>query len=405
MEHLAVLLLLVGVVLSRGTGWRQALTIAPGATAASGHGSEAVLRNDGFTIARAADGAPTGYEAKVTVLDAGRELQGAVRLNAPLAVRGVRLYLSGYQQTADGASVTLLATRDPGYSIIMGGCLLFGLDDPAVRTAVVTCSPWRMSWVAAAAYAALLAHGARGIGWAATGAASVAWAVLTAGLAGRGLIGGHWPLTNRYEFALCWLWAIVAIYLLLEAAWREHRAGVAPLVIALVVATYALLRPADERAVWPLLPVLRSIWLQVHVLSAAIGYGACAVAAGLGILRLVREHEPLRRAGCPAPGEYRAHDEPGCEPGLPVADARHPERTRFGRRMPGAATGGGTQRNVVADHLALVPADPSPAWVPRGWQGRRLAALVVAGLGLVAFTFAGLPWVVRTVRLESLHGF
>jgi ABC-type transport system involved in cytochrome c biogenesis permease subunit len=39
------------------------------------------------------------------------------------------------------------------------------------------------------------------------------------------------------------------------------------------------------------------------------------------------------------------------------------------------------------------------------WRGRRLAALVIAGFGVVLFTFAGVPWLVRTVRLESLHGF
>jgi ABC-type transport system involved in cytochrome c biogenesis permease subunit len=42
--------------------------------------------------------------------------------------------------------------------------------------------------------------------------------------------------------------------------------------------------------------------------------------------------------------------------------------------------------------------------LPR-WRGRRLAALVVAGFGVVLFTFVGVPWLVRTVRLESLHGF
>jgi ABC-type transport system involved in cytochrome c biogenesis permease subunit len=41
----------------------------------------------------------------------------------------------------------------------------------------------------------------------------------------------------------------------------------------------------------------------------------------------------------------------------------------------------------------------------RRWRGRRLAALVVMGFGVVLFTFIGVPWLVRTVRLESLHGF
>ena len=39
------------------------------------------------------------------------------------------------------------------------------------------------------------------------------------------------------------------------------------------------------------------------------------------------------------------------------------------------------------------------------WRGRRLAVLVLAGFALVCFTFVGVPWLVRTVRLETLHGF
>ena len=41
----------------------------------------------------------------------------------------------------------------------------------------------------------------------------------------------------------------------------------------------------------------------------------------------------------------------------------------------------------------------------RRWRGRRLAWLVVAGFGVILFAFLGLPWLVRTIRLESLHTF
>jgi ABC-type transport system involved in cytochrome c biogenesis permease subunit len=51
-------------------------------------------------------------------------------------------------------------------------------------------------------------------------------------------------------------------------------------------------------------------------------------------------------------------------------------------------------------YLLILHLRPQPAW-----RGRRLAGLVIAGLGIVIFTFVGVPWLVRTVRLESLHGF
>ena len=62
-------------------------------------------------------------------------------------------------------------------------------------------------------------------GRAATGAATAAWALLAGGLVERGLAAGHWPLTNAYEAALGFAWTIVTVYLLIEATWRERRAG------------------------------------------------------------------------------------------------------------------------------------------------------------------------------------
>ncbi|NIS80350.1 MAG: hypothetical protein GTO14_09125, partial [Anaerolineales bacterium] len=119
-----------------------------------------------------------------------------------------------------------------------------------------------------------------------TGMATTSWGLLTAGLVRRGLIAGHWPLTNRYEVALCISWSILAIYLLLEVSWRQRGTGGYVLAIALIMMVYAQTRPADERIIFPLLPVLRSIWLQIHVLCTLIAYGAFGVAAGLALARL-----------------------------------------------------------------------------------------------------------------------
>ena len=139
-------------------------------------------------------------------------------------------------------------------------------------------------WLAICAYAIHLARGRRWMGRMATGATIVAGGAHTYDLWRRGVEAGHWPLANRYEFALCFVWAIVTIYLLLEISWRELRGGAFVLAVAVVVATYAITRPVNEQAVAPLLPALRSVWLQVHVLTAMTGYGAFGVAAGLGLL-------------------------------------------------------------------------------------------------------------------------
>ena len=60
-------------------------------------------------------------------------------------------------------------------------------------------------WLALIAYAAHLIHDERWSGWAATALTIVAWGTLTIELVKRGLAAGHWPLSNRYEFALCFV--------------------------------------------------------------------------------------------------------------------------------------------------------------------------------------------------------
>ena len=273
-------------------------------------------------------------------------------------------------------------------------------------------------WLAVVAYVVNLVREGRWTGRLATGLAAITWGLLTAGLVRRGLEAGHWPLTNRYEFALCFVWAIVAVYLLLEASWRERRAGPFVLAVALLVATYAATRPADERALAPLLPVLRSVWLQVHVLTAVVGYGAVGVAAGLGLMRLVPPAFPPTGA-VPPSFPPSGGDEGG---GWPAAEEieRTMERAvalGFPWLTLSILTGAIWAQNAWGRYWGW---DPKETWALvtwlwyllvmhvrplRRWRGRRWAALVVAGFGVVLFTFAGVPWLVRTVRLESLHGF
>ena len=238
--------------------------------------------------------------------------------------------------------------------------------------------------------------------------AAAAWAALTFGLITRGLSAGHWPLTNRYEFALCFAWAIVGIYLLQKARWPDVNAvgqlasaeGTAIMALALLVATYALTRPAEERAISPLMPALRSVWLQIHVLSAAIGYGACGVAAGLALPRVLQGTRPAADA----------------EPDIKSADHRIERTVAWG--FPwltlSILTGAVWAQEAWGRYWGW---DPKETWAlitwlwyllvlhlrsVQGWRGARLAALVVAGFVVVLFAFTGLPWLVRTVRLDEL---
>jgi cytochrome c biogenesis protein len=128
--HLAVLLLLLGTILSSAFGWREELNIEPNGTAEVGHKSQLALRNEGFAVSRYPDGSVAAYQAQVAIIEGGREvMRGSVGVSRPLTYRGVGLHLSGYGEREGHYRVTLLAVRDPGYGpvIVAGFLLLLGL--------------------------------------------------------------------------------------------------------------------------------------------------------------------------------------------------------------------------------------------------------------------------------------
>jgi len=128
--HLAVSLLLAGVALSGGYGWREEVMLGPGEAAEIGHGSGVAVRNAGFTVERYPDGSAAGYEAQIACITEGQSAASRrIRVNEPLTYGPVRLYLRGYGGTEGQHSITLLAVHDPGYGpvIVAGFLLLFGM--------------------------------------------------------------------------------------------------------------------------------------------------------------------------------------------------------------------------------------------------------------------------------------
>lgn len=245
---------------------------------------------------------------------------------------------------------------------------------------------------------------AAGLGRAGTGGSVAALVALTAALAVRGLRGWHWPFATAYEFALCFVWGTVAVYLLLERWCRRRAAGAFVVSIALLLLAYArFVMPPEARLAQPLLPSLRSIWFQLHVIPVAVAYGAFAVAGGAGVMALLalRWEAWERRL---SPREAERITSRAVTFGYPWMTAA----MIFGAIWAQFAWGSYWSwdiKEVWALIVWLVYTLYLHARPLRGWRGRPLAWLAVAGLVTVLFTFLSVGWLARTVGLESLHVF
>ena len=96
----------------------------------------------------------------------------------------------------------------------------------------------------------------------------------TAALALRWREAGHFPAVGLRDGASLLAWGIVLVFLLVYVTTRVDAAGLFAYPFAFALVFIANLTPATERAD----PVLRSLYLPVHVFLAVFGYGALFVA-------------------------------------------------------------------------------------------------------------------------------
>jgi len=267
--------------------------------------------------------------------------------------------------------------------------------------------------VAGIAYIAHLLWRRRIIGYGATVISFLGLVALSVGLILRGIESGHWPLASTYEFSLVFVWGIVLVYLLLEQAVGAREGGAFALLIAFLLYTYArFVIPDSAQAPQPLLPALRSLWLQLHVGTAAIAYGAFAVACGGGVMYLAGEFTNRQREAGDAGTET-----PVRLPSLQLSDRFTYWAVAFGYPFMSLAILTGAIWAQVAwgrywgwdikETWALI------TWLIytlflhlraiRGWRGRPVAVLSIVGFAVVLFTFLGVGWLARRVGLESLH--
>jgi len=108
----------------------------------------------------------------------------------------------------------------------------------------------------------------------------------TAAVAIRWVHAGHPPFTNIYEMLLSFVWALAVLTLIAEKTYGVKVIGTVTMPIAIVGVVLMQLLRTD---VHPLVPLLQSNWLNVHVTLAILAYAACTLSFALAMMFLIQD--------------------------------------------------------------------------------------------------------------------
>jgi cytochrome c-type biogenesis protein CcsB len=217
---------------------------------------------------------------------------------------------------------------------------------------------------------------------------------------------GHAPLTNMYESLLFFAWCAAIFYVLLEIKFKLPVIGAFVMPIPFLTLAYTSIEKSISKDISPLIPALQSNWLIAHVITCFIGYGAFAVAAGLGIIYLLRHFA----------GKIKLSQDSliNSLPDQRTLDDLIHKTIIFGFMWlsAGIITGAVWANEAWGTYWQW---DPKETWsiitwfvyaftlharFTRGWNGSRIAWLSVLGFVSVFFTYFGVNYL-----LAGLHSY
>jgi len=109
----------------------------------------------------------------------------------------------------------------------------------------------------------------------------------------RWIASGHAPVSNMFEFTTAFGMMLVGSFILLYYLYRTPSLGLFALPIAIIIIGYASMFP---REITPLIPALKSYWLWVHVITAALGESILAISAIAGLIYLLKNIDLTKKS-------------------------------------------------------------------------------------------------------------
>jgi cytochrome c-type biogenesis protein CcsB len=198
------------------------------------------------------------------------------------------------------------------------------------------------------------------------------------------------PFYNGHEFAASFACGIVLAVLIFERRSQRRDLGAFALPIVLALLAYAWTQP---RGVSPLIPIFRSLWLHVHILTAIVAYACFAMTFAASCLYLL-----LSR---PVPASATAGDDATSTLALFDRVAYQATIIGFPFMTVCIISGAIWADNVWARYWTW---DPKETWslitwlvfaaylhtrYKRGWRQRKAAILAIVGFLTVLMNFIG----------------
>ncbi|MEK5070767.1 c-type cytochrome biogenesis protein CcsB [Sporosarcina sp. FSL K6-1508] len=109
----------------------------------------------------------------------------------------------------------------------------------------------------------------------------------------RWMASGHAPVSNMFEFTTAFGMMLVGAFILLFYLYRTPSLGLFALPIAIIIIGYASMFPKE---ITPLIPALKSYWLTVHVITAALGESILAISAVAGLIYLLKNIDMTKKS-------------------------------------------------------------------------------------------------------------
>lgn len=230
----------------------------------------------------------------------------------------------------------------------------------------------------------------------------------TMGLTVRTINIGRLPFANMYEFILFFAWGLVLVYFVTQRRHPVPLLGTAVMPVAVILMAAARITTSAAR---PLMPALQSYWLQSHVATAVLAYGAFGVSFGVGIMYLIKDSQPVTVSSTTLAT-------------MPQSSSLLPSTETLDKLLYRVISFGFFFLTLVlitgsvwAEQVwgAWWSWDPKETWAlitwlvyavylhgrfTRGWRGRRSAWIAVFGFVAVMFTLFGVTWL-----LPGMHSY